>query len=365
MKGTKSPHIIFVAPRTPARGSAGIEQYVLHLSSFFSMKGYPTEIWGIGSHFSETKSGKVIWKSFPGWFPGNAFYFSLPLYHALRHSNADIIHANGFNNLTTIAALLAKKPHQKLVITLNSSPPSSFLTKVLRKPYEWLFRLLANRFDTIICVSQNERTIFSHMVNVPTEKFIIIPNGVDMEAFEKVKVKKKRNQILLIGRMVPNKGHMRVINALPILKKKHPDATLQLVGSGPLENVLKQRVNELNLEKNVTFHGTIPTSERSRVIQLLKESSLLVLLSDYEGNPLVLGEGLAARIPLIVSNQGVMHEYVARGDAMGVEHMDDPVEVADILSRVLTSPSSFLSKRIPESWEDVGNAVGKVYESLH
>jgi glycosyltransferase involved in cell wall biosynthesis len=357
-------HIIFVAPHTPDKGSAGIEQYIHHLSEYFSAKGNRVEIWGTDSNYSEKKSGNVLWKSFTGWSPRSAFYFSPALYNALCQSDADIVHANGFNNLTTIAAALAKKPHQKLVVTMNSSPPSSPVTKVLRTPYEWLFRALAPRFDKIICVSKNEYSIFTNMLGLPHDRFAVIPNGFDRTAFQKMAVKKKPNQILLIGRMVPNKGHMRVINALPLLKKTHPKVELHIVGSGPLENELKTNVQRMGLDSSVIFHGSIPVQERSRVIRLLKESALLVLLSDYEGNPLVLGEGLAAGIPLVVSDKGVMHEYVERKDAVGIVDINNPHKVASVLSRVLTSPSSFVGKRIPESWDDVGKAVEKIYHNL-
>ena len=358
------PKIILVAPRTPANGAAGIEQYVLNLSTFFSRKGCNTEVWWTDSHFSEKKSGSVTWKSFPGWNPGDAFYFSPALFNALHHSNADIIHANGFNNLTTIAALLAKKPHQKLVVTLNSSPPSSPFTKALRTPYEWLFRLLSHRFDKIICVSKNEHSIFTHMLNLPREKYAIIPNGVEASTFTALKVKKKDHQILLIGRMVPNKGHVRVINALPLIQKIFPQVKLHLVGSGPLENELKTCVKKLALENSVVFHGNIPVSKRADMIRFLKESTLLVLLSDYEGNPLVLGEGLAAGIPLVVSDKGVMHEYVERGDATGIVDIDNPRVVAETLSRVLATPAKFKGKHHPQSWDDVGESVWSVYEKL-
>lgn len=357
--------VILVAPRTPRVHSAGIENYVLHLARFLKGKNLDVEIWGTERKTQCGEMDGIPYKEFKGYSPGQAYYFSLDLFSALQNENAPIVHANGFNNMTTIFAMMAKKKNQKLVVTMNSSAPSSILRKVLRYPFVFIFKKLSNRLDKIICVSKNELSIFKEMLPVPKEKFVLIPNGVEREEFEKISVPKKKGQLILIGRMVKTKGHARVLNALPIILQLKQGVVLHLVGTGPLEKDLRAHVKRLGLDDSVVFHGSIPFSEREKLLRLMKESQALILLSDYEGNALVFSEARAANIPMIVHDTGVMHEYVEEGMAAGISNVDNPEEVANLVVHVMENPQRYVKTEIPPmNWEEVGEKVLCVYEEL-
>ncbi len=357
--------VILVAPRTPRKHNTGIENYVLRVSEYLKKKNVPVQVWGTGKKEHTFSLHEIPMHEFKGYAPGDAYYLSPALYFALKKTNASMVHANGFNNLTSIACMLAKKPGDKLVITMNSSAPSTLVRKLLRKPFELLFRLLAHRLDKVVCVSENELNLFREMLPIPKERFALIPNGVEVKEFEKLHVKKKSGQIILIGRMVKNKGHARVLRALPLVVKERRDVQLHLVGDGVLRPHLETLAVQLGVKEHVHFHGNIPFSERETLMRLLKESECMVLLSDYEGNALVFSEALAAKTAMVLTDKGVMHEYVASKKASGVIDPDNPKMVAQTLISVLKNPAEFIYKGgPPTSWEEVGEALMLEYNSL-
>jgi len=72
---------------------------------------------------------------------------------------------------------------------------------------------------------------------------------------------------LYIGALNENKNVGSVLEALAAFKQRGQDMHLKIIGSGPLEKELKDQVKNLNMEKNVTFHGYITDSAKIRTIR--------------------------------------------------------------------------------------------------
>jgi len=95
--------VAIVCPRTPRIYFAGIENSVANISKYLKNKGIDITVYtSANTPDSKAKLDDIKIKEFKGFSPGEAFYFSPELYSALKNSKADIIHCNGFNNLTTL-----------------------------------------------------------------------------------------------------------------------------------------------------------------------------------------------------------------------------------------------------------------------
>ncbi len=358
--------IALVCPRTPRENIAGIENYVMNLSRRLRGYGYNVEIVATARNpRPNVKINGVPVLEFPCWSHGDAYFFSMELYRYMAQSNADIVHACGFNNLTTLAALIAKKKNQKLVVALQSSGPSSLFRKILWAPYTFVFNLFSNKIDHVICASHFEKKLFARKLKVPENSFTVIPNGVDKDVIQGVSARKKLGRIISIGRMVKNKGFHHLIRAFRLVLEQKPISRLLLVSSGPYEKELKKLAKQLDLENAVEFVPTVPLDKRRTLIKLLKSSALFVLLSKYEGQGIVVSEAIAAGVPTLVHYSSGLAEFVDNNNAVGVDNPGSEKEVAQKILGMLDKPKKFKPIRTSIlSWGDVAKKTRQVYRSI-
>ena len=98
------------------------------------------------------------------------------------------------------------------------------------------------------------------------EKIVVIPMGVDTDVFKKRKVKKpkkysKNKLIVFVGRLSDQKGLQYVIDAMPNILSHDSSVKLIVVGEGPYEKELRQKINANNVQKNVEFLGALNQNE--------------------------------------------------------------------------------------------------------
>ncbi len=353
--------IDILCPRSPLEEFAGIENYVFNLSKELSSLGYKIEIITTADEEKTDFLGKIRVRAFKRLTKGEAYYLAPGIFKCVKGSNADIIHCNGFNNLVTPLGILAKRPRQKLFVTMNSSGPSTLFRKLLWVPYVLLFNLLTFKIDKIICVSEFEKNRFSRLLFLaPKEKFTVIPNGVDLDEFEKIKVKRRKNRILSVGRLVKNKGFDHLILSFAKVLQKNQESELIIIGSGPEEKNLKKMAG---IAKNkIIFKKPFPKEKRQVLITEFKKATLFILLSNYESQGIVVSEAVCAGTPAIVNNTSALAEFVERNGVIGVNNRNHNL-VADKILEVLKNPAKFVPKKqgiVP--WELVASETIKEYK---
>lgn len=149
-------------------------------------------------------------------------------------------------------------------------------------------------------------------------KLDVIPFGVDTEFFKPIKIPKdeKLFQILSVGYLIERKGFEYLIKAIKEVIKKHDNVRLLIVGSGPLENKLKNLIKELALEGTVSILKNVSDNE---LLKLYNSSDLFILPSvvDSQGNTeglgVVLLEAMACGLPVIGSNVGGITDIIKDG----------------------------------------------------
>jgi glycosyltransferase involved in cell wall biosynthesis len=158
-------------------------------------------------------------------------------------------------------------------------------------------------YNKIITVSNSSK---SKLIGcgVPSEKIEVIPNGVDLEEFDRVRAKKsEKPRIIYVGRLI---GYKHVDDLILAFSKLDLDAELYIVGDGPerkkLESLAKKYVNG-----RIVFTGFV---DDERKIELIKSSHVLVLPSTTEGFGIVLIEAMAARTPVIAANIPALKELI-------------------------------------------------------
>lgn len=153
----------------------------------------------------------------------------------------------------------------------------------------------------------------------------------------------RKKEIVTVGRLQPVKNQKMLIEAFSIFEKEYSDYTLHFYGKGPLEEELRKQVQGLGLQEKVIFHGF-----STKVDEEIRESSMFVLSSNYEGVSNSMVEALALGVPAIATNcpiggckmyikDGVNGLLIPVGDAKALTNamkkLASNSELADTMSR--------------------------------
>jgi glycosyltransferase involved in cell wall biosynthesis len=147
-----------------------------------------------------------------------------------------------------------------------------------------------------VCVSTKSLAQNSVCLQGLSEKIQVIPFGIAPKPW--INIQPQRNgAFLFVGRLVPYKGLEIMLEAMGNV----PESSLDVVGAGPLENMLKKKSSQGNLAGRVQFHGPCNTDY---LAQLMAGTRALVLpsLDQSETFGLVQLEAMASGVPVIASN---------------------------------------------------------------
>ncbi len=122
----------------------------------------------------------------------------------------------------------------------------------------------------------------------------VIPNALPEFTEPTKALDIRENKIIYVGRFAWEKDPEILIRSMAFVTKKHPDWILEMAGTGPLLNPMKELVKTLNLESNIVFLGNV-----SQVATLYKSAQVLVLPSVVEGFPNTLIEAMSFGLPCV------------------------------------------------------------------
>lgn len=173
----------------------------------------------------------------------------------------------------------------------------------------------------------------------PPSKVRKVYLGLDVDEIEyrKPVLHNGTKNILSVGHIVPRKGHQHALRAMALLKQKMPDVRLRIAGSPDNPEyfeTLKQLLNHLDLTENVQFLGN-----RRDVIDLMRQSDVLLLSSESEAFGWVILEAHAVGLPVVASAVDGPREVIEDQKNGLLVNPGDVQGFADALYRVLNSPN--------------------------
>jgi glycosyltransferase involved in cell wall biosynthesis len=194
--------------------------------------------------------------------------------------------------------------------------------------------------DQVVAVSEPLAHAISNDLAVQRSKVMVLSNGVRHDEPQVITL---RNELQLapgdqlmvaVGNLYPVKGHLHAIDALALLKSRHPSVHLAISGRGDLEGELRQRAREHGLEHRVHLLGL-----RRDVPAVLAAADLFVLPSLSEGLPLALLEAMFAGCPIVATDVGQVRVALANGSAGILVEPGNPATLAAGLDRLLSDPA--------------------------
>ena len=266
-------------------------------------------------------------------------FFSIKI---IKRERIDIINSQWMIPQGLIGAIcksILKIPH---IVTMHSSE-ITFLKNIFFG--KTLIRFILTNSDVIISVSKHRANELLDFINFKDHhlpvKIRIVPMGSDIskakEKYTQLKFKQKGNDfvLLFVGRLSELKGCKTLLKSMLTIKDNIPNIKLIIVGTGPLEEKLKQFVIKNNLEKYVFFKGFIPHDEVFYYYSIANISLILSKVDKWgyqEGLPVVLLEAMSFGLPIIGTNTAGIKEVIKnRYNGLLIEPSNDQQVIEAVL----------------------------------
>jgi glycosyltransferase involved in cell wall biosynthesis len=211
----------------------------------------------------------------------------------LRDVQPDVIHAHAVlpGVIFSFAARSRSGRRPPIVMTPHRSWDSLYRSPVSRSFY----RVLRLTADEIIAISSGfYRELTQH--GIPSARCHLIYNGIDVSKYDAPGNDPIEPVVGTVGRLIEQKGLDVFIAAAARVAERRSDVTFQIAGEGPLRDTLAQQIAALHQTERVHLLGN-----RSDVPELLRQFSVFVSASRWEGLPYALLEALAARRPVVTT----------------------------------------------------------------
>jgi glycogen synthase len=277
---------------------------------------------------------------------------------------------------------LAKRFRCPLVTTIHATEHGRHQGWVDKHPQSYIHgveRWITNRAERVIACSYYMREQIADIFGVEEERVSVIPNGIDpadlvpQDPAELVRLRSEfadpeQRLVLLIGRLVYEKGFQLALEAMPRVIEALPGTRFLVAGSGTHEQELRRQAGELGLMEHGTFLGWIGDDVLHSLYPI---SDLTVVPSIYEPFGLVALEAMASGCPCIVADTGGLREVVPHEEVGLRFRPRDPEALAEVAIRVLADDR--LGRRLVEEahehvrrfdWGDVAEQTAVLYAWL-
>lgn len=292
----------------------------------------------------------------------------------IRDRPPDVLHAHDWLVAYAGAALkdLADFP---LVVTIHATEHGRHRGRLGGPTQRFVHaveRWLTGEADRLITCSAYMRGELTRLFGVPTAKLDMIPNEVDVPAFERTSGPRGEAWsggapvILFAGRLQYEKGVQTLLRALPLIRRRVPGVRVLITGRGTYRRDLETLADRLSLDGQVRFEGFI---DEDRLRCLYRTADVVVVPSLYEPFGLVALESMAAGTPVVAADTGGLREIVEHG-VTGLRFVPaDPGSLARATVRVLTDRP--LAERLAAraraalaergSWADAASRTADAY----
>jgi glycogen synthase len=291
----------------------------------------------------------------------------------------DVVH--GHDWLVAVAGdHLARRFRCPLVVTIHATEYGRHQGWVDKHPQSHIHgveRWIVNRADRVVTCSSYMREHVSDIYGIDESAVSVIPNGIDPSELVPVDdLDTLRSRfaapdellVLLVGRLVYEKGFQLALEALPGLIERVGNVRFLVAGSGTHEHELRAQARELGLDEHGTFLGWIGDDV---LHSLYRIADLTVVPSIYEPFGLVALEAMASGCPCLVADTGGLREVVPNEDVGLRFRSRDPESLGAMAERVLTD-DALRERLVAEAsehvlsfdWADVARQVGALYADV-
>lgn len=241
----------------------------------------------------------------------------------VKSNNIDIVIFGAAAPLALMSPALRKLGVKKVIALTHGH--EVWWAKIF--PFNLALKRIARSVDHLTYLGEfTRKAISTTLADESVTEMVRIAPGIDTAHFmpqpdaiqkrEELGMQDKK-VIICVGRLVHRKGQDKLIEAMPEILRKIPNAHLLIVGQGPYKNHLEKLVNKLSLKENVTFAGKIMYD---KLPSYLSAADLFAMPSrsrffglEVEGLGIVYLEASACGIPVIAGSSGGAPDAILEG----------------------------------------------------
>jgi glycosyltransferase involved in cell wall biosynthesis len=174
----------------------------------------------------------------------------------------------------------------------------------------------------IIAVSHFTKWELTNYYKIPPNKIRVIHNGVDINKFKPATDKRKAKAalgfnpddpaIVSVGRLYARKGLFTLIESMPAVVKRFPNAKFIISGKGQSDEMRKLIIHaeKLGVKDNIVFTGYYPDKKLPKLYQA---ADVFAFSTFYEHHPFAVLEAMATGLPVVTTTVGGIPETIGSG----------------------------------------------------
>ncbi len=362
--------------------TGGTEKYVKDLSIALTQAGHEVTI--ISNNLPKDKNApaeemmegvKII------RIPAMLLFSYLPVSFAFKRKmleGYDIVHAHvpayGF------ARAVAGKVKQPVVVTFHCDitvfekyfgiPMPKLFIKTVEFFANWYGRRVLKRANIVYNTTETYAKTSPVMKHFPIRS---IPIGYFHDRVDDMQRKlnltpdkKKKNQILFLGRLAGNKGCHYLVEAMPKILAKHPDTKLVICGEGSEKADILALIKKYGIEKSIEWYGMV---DFAKLVELFYTSLVYVFpsIDRLEAFGIVQLEAMANYTAVAASDIPGPNAVMDIGKSGVLYPKMNPQAIADAVNDLLSNPEKALEmgrvgRKLVETKYDWKNIAGQVVD---
>lgn len=303
---------VSVVQVTWSLAAGGSERYTVDVASGLDRERYTPFICALdkGGAFESDADSRGIPYTLMSRTPGLSPRLIWRIYQIFRSRRAKIVHTHHFPSLL-YSLIGAKLVGARLIHTEHGLSTYNVWHR------RFALRVMSQFCHAVVAVGVDSERFLRQQVGVEASKLFVIPGGVRADRFRNVSradarrdlgLKESDRVIVMVARLSPEKNHVLLLDAFEEVRKRIPEARLLIVGGGPEQAAIVERIGRLGLAGCVNMLGV-----RHDIPQVLSASDVFVLTSDREALPIAVLEAMAAGLPIVATNVGDLYTVIEDG----------------------------------------------------
>ena len=256
----------------------------------------------------------------------------------------------GVNNFNALIGVVLRKLGivDKVIFYSIDYTPFRFETRILNSLYHVIDLAASRSSDCVWNLSKRMAEVRIRRGADP-KKNLVVSVGVELDKVKHVPSKDvMRKTLVVVSHLTRSKGVQLIIEAMPEILGKVPNAKLLIIGTGPYENALRKTVRDKGLEKSIRFLGAMQHKELFEylpkcgigIATYVEDPKNITVYAD----PTKPKEYMACGLPIVITKvPWIAHEIEKNNVGIAINY--DKEELVKATTRLLTDDELFESCR--------------------